>query len=161
MNDAGFEYKYLRQPLKPCGRAGVSIGLAHSSTWEMTMASTVQWLLVLVVVGLVPVGASGQVEPNYAGWPVLTSSFPSTGGGGITIKGYDPVISGKTCMTTFMAVTSDAEPKVFPSYIEFDAVPAQGGVLCTNGKWKSFDGASSGTTPFKVFFKDGVFRGGQ
>ncbi len=36
-------------------------------------------------------------------------------------------------------------PKVYPNYVEFDAVPAQGGILCTNAKWKSFDGASSGT----------------
>jgi hypothetical protein len=29
----------------------------------------------------------------------------------------------------------------------------------TNGRWRSFDGKSSGTTPFRMFFKDGVFRG--
>ena len=43
--------------------------------------------------------------------------------------------------------------------VEFDAVPAQGGTLCTNGKWRSFDGTSAGATPYRVFFKDGVFRG--
>ena len=42
--------------------------------------------------------------------------------------------------------------------IAFDAVPAQGGILCTNGRWRSKDGSASGTTPFRVFIKDGVVR---
>jgi hypothetical protein len=95
---------------------------------------------------------------NYESWPVLKSTFPSTGGGGITIKGYDPVITGGKCITTFMAVEPGANPTVYPNVIEFEAQPAQGGTLCTNGKWKSFDGGE-GTTPFRVFFKNGVFRG--
>jgi hypothetical protein len=37
-------------------------------------------------------------------------------------------------------------------------VAAQGGTLCTNGRWRSFDGKDSGTTPFRMFFKNGVFR---
>jgi len=49
-------------------------------------------------------------------------------------------------------------PNVYPNVIEFEAQPAQGGTLCTNGRWKSFDGGG-GTTPFRVFFKNGVFRG--
>jgi hypothetical protein len=43
--------------------------------------------------------------------------------------------------------------------IEFEAVAAQGGTLCRNGKWRSFEGGDTGTTPYRVFFKDGVFRG--
>ena len=35
----------------------------------------------------------------------------------------------------------------------------QGGTLCTNGKWRAFDNSINGTTPYRVFFKDGVFRG--
>ena len=31
--------------------------------------------------------------------------------------------------------------------------------LCRNGRWRAFDGGATGTTPFQVFFKDGVFRG--
>jgi len=38
-------------------------------------------------------------------------------------------------------------------------VPAQGGTLCHNGKWRAFDGGASGTTAFRVFFKGGVIRG--
>jgi hypothetical protein len=42
--------------------------------------------------------------------------------------------------------------------VEFDAVPAQGGILCTDGKWRAVDGSASGTTPLRVFIKNGVAR---
>jgi hypothetical protein len=58
-----------------------------------------------------------------------------------------------------MAVEPGANPNVYPNVIEFEAQPVQGGTLCANGKWKSFDGGATGTTPYRVFFKDGVFRG--
>jgi hypothetical protein len=110
---------------------------------------------------LTAAGASAQDggQTNYESWPALRSTFPSTGGNGITIKGYDPVITGGKCVTTFMAVEPGPEPKVYPNVIEFEAVPAQGGTLCQNGKWRAFDGGATGTTPYRVFFKDGVFRG--
>lgn len=95
---------------------------------------------------------------DYAAWPLLQSTFPSTGGGGFTIKGYDPVITGGKCITTFMAVEAGENPAVYANLIEFEATPAQGGVLCNNGKWRAFEGGASGTTPFRVFFKDGKFR---
>jgi hypothetical protein len=116
-------------------------------------------LTMAAIVAIALSGASAQPVPpqeNYAKWPPLKSTFPSTGGGGIVIKGYDPVIAGNKCVTTFMAVTPAKE--VYFNVAEFDAVPAQGGTLCTNGKFRSFDGQSSGTTPFRFFFKDGVFR---
>jgi hypothetical protein len=103
--------------------------------------------------------AQAQPEENYQTWPVLRSTFPSTGGNGMTIKGYDPVISGGKCVTTFMAVGPGESPGIHPGFVEFEAVTAQGGTLCQNGKWRAFDGGGSGTTPFRVFFKDGVFRG--
>ena len=96
-----------------------------------------------------------QAQENYENWPLLKSTFPSTGGGGVTIKGYDPVIVKGKCVTTFMA--SIGAEEVYFHVGEYDAVPAQGGLLCTNGTWKSFDGAT-GTTPFRMFFKGGVFR---
>ena len=43
--------------------------------------------------------------------------------------------------------------------IEFEAQPLAGGTLCHNGRWRAFDGGAKGTTPFRIFFKDGVFRG--
>jgi hypothetical protein len=110
-------------------------------------------------VGLVLAMAGASAAENYESWPLLRPTFPSTGGGGIMIKGYDPVITGGKCITTFMAVEPGDNPRVYPNVIEFDAVPAQGGTLCQNGKWKSFDGGATGTTPYRVFFKGGVFRG--
>jgi hypothetical protein len=106
----------------------------------------------------VVLGSAVQATENYASWPVLKSTFPSTGGGGITIKGYDPVIAGGKCVTTFMAVEAGENPAVYSNIAEFDAVATGGGILCTNGKWRAFDGGGSGTTPFRFFFKDGVFR---
>lgn len=96
---------------------------------------------------------------DFDSWPVLKSTFPSTGGGGIVIKGYDPVITRGKCVTTFMAVESGTDPVIYPSLIEFEAISVAGGTLCTNGKWRAFDGGASGTTLYRVFFKDGVFRG--
>jgi hypothetical protein len=90
---------------------------------------------------------------------VLKSTFPSTGGGGFVIKGYDPVITGARCITTFMAVEPGDKPNVYANVIEFEAVPAAGGTLCQNGKWRAFEGGATGTTPFRVFFRDGVWRG--
>ena len=112
----------------------------------------------LALLALVP-AALVQGSENYASWPVLRSTFPSTGGGGVIIKGYDPIIVGEKCMTTFMAVEPGTPVTVYTMVVEFEAVAAQGGTLCRNGKWKSFDGQSTGTTGFRVFFKDGGFRG--
>ncbi len=106
---------------------------------------------------LLATAARAQTE-DYAAWPVLKSTFPSTGGGGITIKGYDPVIVGAKCVTTFMAV-EDGNKAAYPNYIEFDAVAAAGGTLCKDGKWKAFEGGATGTTPFQLYFKDNVWRG--
>jgi hypothetical protein len=103
--------------------------------------------------------APALAQENFDSWPLLRSTFPSTGGGGITIKGYDPVITGGKCVTTFMAVEPGSDAKVYPNFIEFEAVAARGGTLCRNGRWRAFDGGESGTTPYRVFFKDGVFRG--
>jgi len=100
---------------------------------------------------------AAHTQENFAEWPLLTSTFPSTGGGGYIIKGYDPVISGGKCITTFMATLPPSE--LYLHVAEYDAVPEQGGTLCTNGRFRSFDGKTSGTTPFRMFFKDGVFRG--
>lgn len=116
--------------------------------------------LTACTLAILVLGTSGSsAQDNFESWPVLRSTFPSTGGGGMTIKGYDPVITGAKCVTTFMAVGTGDAPNVHPGYVEFEAVPMQGGTLCHNGKWQAFGGGGSGTTPFRVFFKDGVFRG--
>lgn len=111
------------------------------------------WVLTALLLAPLSAGAN---EENFAVWPVLKSTFPSTGGGGYMIKGYDPVIKGGLCHTTFMASLPPDE--LYFMVAEFDAQPTQGGMLCTNGRWRSFDGKDTGTTPFRFFFKDGVFR---
>lgn len=100
--------------------------------------------------------APAAAQENFESWPLLQSEFPSTGGGGIVIRGYRPVVAGGRCTTDFTAVEpSGAE---YRNSVEFDAVPAQGGTLCTNGRWRARDGSASGTTPFRVFVKDGAVR---
>jgi hypothetical protein len=118
-------------------------------------------LWAFLAIAIAPSPARAQMQEDYASWPQLRSTFPSTGGGGFTIKGYDPVITGGKCVTTFMAVEADDNPKVYANVIEFEAVPAQGGILCRDGRWRAFEGGASGTTPFRFFLKDGVFRASQ
>jgi hypothetical protein len=114
----------------------------------------------LALAALLPVGAAhaqGQAPENYESWPLLQSEFPSTGGGGITIRDYDPVIMSGKCVTDFSAHTPDG--KAYYNVVEFEIVDVAGGKLCTNGKWRAKDGSANGTTPFRVFIKDGVRRG--
>ena len=102
------------------------------------------------------VAATASAQENYESWAPLQTPFESTGGGGIMIGGYDPITVSDKCRTDFTA--TEPGGKVYYNKIEFDVVPAQGGVLCTNGKWQAVDGSMSGTTPFRVFIKDGVRR---
>ena len=96
-------------------------------------------------------------QDNYESWAVLKSTFESTGGGGIMIKGYDPVINNDNkCVTTFMAV--EPNNTVYYMIVEYDTTQVQGGTLCNNGKWRAADGSGTGTTPFRMFVKDGVWR---
>lgn len=96
-------------------------------------------------------------QENYASWRLHTETFPSTGGEGVMIGGYKPVVAGNKCTTDFTATLADG--KVYHNSVEFDAVPEQGGILCTNGRWRAKDGSAEGTTPYRVFVKDGVMRG--
>jgi hypothetical protein len=99
-------------------------------------------------------GARGQ--ENYESWELLQSTFESTGGGGIIIKGYEPVVVGDKCVTNFTA--TDPSGKIYSNRVEFETLQVQGGTLCTNGKWQALDGSMSGTTPLRVFLKDGLRR---
>jgi len=60
-------------------------------------------------------------------------------------------------VTNFAA--TEPSGQIYYNIVEFDAVPVQGGTLCADGKWRSVDGSGSATTPFRVFFKNGVVRG--
>ena len=99
--------------------------------------------------------AVAQAE-SYENWAPLKTPFESTGGGGIMIGGYDPIAVSDKCRTDFTA--TEPGGKVYDNTIEFDIVRVQGGVLCTNGQWRAKDGSMEGTTPFRVFIKDGVVR---
>jgi hypothetical protein len=111
---------------------------------------------ILIALASLPIAPSlGQVA--YESWPVLTDPFPSTGGGGIMIHDYDPVVAGGRCSTNFRAIEPNGT--VYRNAIVFDAVETQGGTLCTNGRWRSLDSDAMGTTPFRVFLKGGVKRG--
>lgn len=94
-------------------------------------------------------------EP-YETWPLLREEFESTGGGGIIIKGYKPVVVGNTCVTDFTA--HDPAGPVYHNTVEFDAVRTGGGTLCTNGRWRAKDGSATGTTPLRVFIRGDVLR---
>ena len=112
----------------------------------------------LLIVALIALAiGTAKAEESYESWRLHTPTFPSTGRGGVVIGEYYPVIADGKCKTDFTATLPDG--KVYYNTVEFDAVPAQGGTLCTNGKWRARDGSSSGTTPYQMFFKDGVVRG--
>lgn len=110
--------------------------------------------LASVLLGFAAQGAAAQ--ENYESWAPLQPVFESTGGGGIMIGGYDPVIVGDKCVTKFTA--TEPGGKVHYNVVEFETVAVQGGILCTNGRWRAEDGSMSGTTPFRVFIKDGIVR---
>jgi hypothetical protein len=106
---------------------------------------------------VIPAAASAKAGPtDHESWPLLAPEFPSTGGGGVMIRGYEPVIAAGRCSTDFQAVLPDGA--IYRNEVVFDAVPVSGGILCTNGKWRAKDGSAEGTTPFEVFIKDGVRR---
>ena len=98
--------------------------------------------------------AWAQTGENYHAWEPLVPSFPSTGGGGVMIGEYRPVVDGATCATDFTATVPDGT--IYRNRVVFDAVPIQGGILCTNGRWHALEGDAKGTTPFRVFFRDGI-----
>ena len=114
-------------------------------------------ILILCGIAVMALAGAATAQENYESWRLHVSKFPSTGGGGMIIGDYNPVIAGDKCRTDFTA--TEPNGTVYHNSVEFDAVPTQGGTLCTNGKWRSRDGSASGTTPYRVFFKDGVVRG--
>jgi len=113
-------------------------------------------VLALATAALLSKIPEGLAEENYESWAVLKNPFESTGGGGVMIGEYNPVIVGSKCVTDFTATLPDG--KVYYNIVEFEIVQVQGGTLCTEGKWRARDGSASGTTPFRVFIKDGVVR---
>ncbi len=109
--------------------------------------------LAILAAGTAPGGAQAAAD-DFSTWNPLVPNFPSTGGGGVMIGEYRPVVRGDTCTTDFTA--TEPTGTVYRNTVVFNAVPMSGGILCTNGRWRSLDNDASGTTPFRVFFRDGV-----
>jgi len=107
----------------------------------MSPSLSLRTILATTAVTLCLAAPTGAAEENYETWPLLQRTFPSTGGGGIIIGEYDPVIVGSKCVTDFTA--TELGGKVYYNVVEFDAVPAQGGILCTEGKWRARDGSAA------------------
>lgn len=93
--------------------------------------------------------AAPAVADEHAAWPPHLPRFESTGGGGVIIDEYHPVVIGDRCVTRFTATLPDG--RVFANYAVFEARPVAGGVLCTAGRWGAVDGSATGTTPYRVF----------
>jgi hypothetical protein len=108
-------------------------------------------LIALLAAFLALPAAAGPAE-----WPLLAPRFESTGGGGIIIDEYRPVVIGDRCVTRFTATTPAGE--VFTNYAVFEARPLEGGVLCEAGRWGAVDGSATGTTPLVVWLKDGLMH---
>lgn len=100
--------------------------------------------------------AAAWAQPNYESWERLAPRFESTGGGGVTITEYDPIVLDDRCVTPFTATLPDGQ--AFRNIAIFHAVPVQGGILCTRARWSAMDRSAQGTSPFEVFIKDGVSR---
>jgi hypothetical protein len=81
--------------------------------------------ILVMGVALLALMDGGGAQENYESWRLHTPTFPSTGGGGVMIGEYKPVIVGDKCTTDFTATLPDG--KVYYNSVEFDAVPAQGG----------------------------------
>jgi hypothetical protein len=95
-------------------------------------------------------------QEDFSKWDILEPTLGSTTGKGAIIRSYNPVVTGKICSTDFS--TTETDGRVSYNIAEFDAVEMQGGILCMNGKFRAKDGSASGTTPLRVFIKDGVQR---
>lgn len=106
-----------------------------------------------ILTSLAPVAVA---QENFERWELLQRNFPSTGGAGIMIGEYNPVIVGDRCRTDFTA--TEPGGKIYYNTVEFEALATAGGTLCHNGKWRAIDGSMSGTTPLRVFIQDGLAR---
>jgi hypothetical protein len=101
--------------------------------------------------------APATAQPDPAGWAPLPESFPSTGGGGWMIGEYRPQVILDRCVTGFTATSPDGQ--VFRNVVVWRAREAFGGILCEDAHWAANDRSASGTTPIRVFIRDGVVRG--
>src|SRR5688500_18040664 len=80
--------------------------------------------LAMLVVAMAPALSepATSAQEDYASWPVLVNPFESTGGGGIMVGEYRPMVFGRFCTTNFTATTPKGE--VYYNGVDFDAVSA-------------------------------------
>lgn len=112
-------------------------------------------LLALMLLAAAPALAAPPPDPNT--WAPLPESFPSTGGGGWTIGEYRPQVILDRCVTGFTATSPDGE--VFRNIVVWRAREGFGGTLCEDAHWAANDRSAQGTTPIRVFIRDGQVRG--
>jgi hypothetical protein len=70
---------------------------------------------------------------------------------------YRPQVIHDRCVTAFTAISPEGQE--FRNIVVFTASPADGGVLCLDGHWAASDRSASGTTPIRLFIRDGIVRG--
>ena len=136
-------------------RQNTTTATRHDSAYTAIMLAAAFMLAACLALAGSIISALAQSGP--ATWPVLPETFESTGGGGWMITEYRPVVDGAICKTDFVTVSPDAKDR-FPATVQWTAIPRDGGIYCTEGKWRTKDGSGSGTTPLEVFIKDGVVR---
>ena len=54
-----------------------------------------------LIIGLIALVPGALAQENYESWRLHTPKFPSTGGGGIIIGEYNPVIAGDKVQDRF------------------------------------------------------------
>ena len=111
-----------------------------------------RWIALLL--GLTAMPAFAQAD--YGNWPPHLPRFESTSGGGVIISDYDPIVLDDRCVTPFTVTLPDGQS--FRNIVIFQAMPVQGGILCTRARWTALDRSSQGTSPYEVFIRDGVAR---
>lgn len=112
----------------------------------------------LAIMTVMLLARASRADEAFEQWPVLSNPFESTGGNGVMIDDYRPVVDGSRCRTDFTVIIPGPQGGTYRNEVEFDARRVAGGVLCEGGRWRAKDGSVQGTTPFRVFIKDGIVR---
>ena len=75
--------------------------------------------LAIALAGSIVSLAGASAQEDYESWPLLQNPFELTGGGGIMIGGYEPVVAGARCVTDFTA--TEPNGAVHHNMVAFDA----------------------------------------
>ena len=87
-------------------------------SWITLFGPALAWALAALLT------AAASANENYESWEILKNPFESTGGGGVMIGEYNPVIVGNRCVTNFTATLPDG--KVYYNIVEFETVAGPG-----------------------------------